>query len=151
MDRTLMIVGPSQVGKSASIKALIERYNYLFVTTCTTRSPRGDEIDGRDYYFLAQKHFQRLIMEGELVDWDYFLGSYGGICRRNFLPRSEQPKVLHVLARMALRIERRYRWATAVFLAPDDISVIHEFPSCPLHFVVPRGAGFRVVRVIGVS
>lgn len=126
MGRILMIVGPSQVGKSAAIKELVDHYGYHFITTYTTRAPRAGEIDGRDYHFLTQPTFQRLIGANEFIDWDYFLSSYGGIGRRTFLQRSRRPKVLHVLARMALRIEQRYRRATAVFLTPEDMSVVYK-------------------------
>jgi guanylate kinase len=66
-----------------------------------------------------------LISANAFVDWDYFLGSYGGIGRRTFYQLSDRPKVLHVLARMAIRLEQRSRNAIAIFLAPEDVSLVH--------------------------
>ncbi len=79
MQKTIMIVGPSQIGKSAAIAQLAAAYDYQFVTTYTTRAPREEERDGHDYHFLTEREFQQLIASGGFVDWDYFLNSYGGI------------------------------------------------------------------------
>jgi guanylate kinase len=124
-QQIVMLAGPSQIGKSAVIKELVDRFNWSFITTYTTRAPRSEEINGRDYHFLTQHQFQQLISANAFVDWDYFLGSYGGIGRRTFYQLSDRPKVLHVLARMAIRLEQRSRNAIAIFLAPEDVSLVH--------------------------
>lgn len=141
----LMVVGPSQVGKSTMIAALIKNYGYSFLTPHTTREPRSGEIDGRDYHFLTRARFQQLIRDREFVDWDYFLGNYGGIERRSFLVASTRPVVLHVLARMALRLEQRFQHAIAVFIAPADISVVYERVSA--RFTDPAIARARYAHV----
>jgi guanylate kinase len=126
MSPTLMVVGPSQVGKNTAIKELVERYNYRFVITCTTRPPRPGEVDGRDYDFLTSETFQRLICAHEFLDWDYFMGNYGGIYNESFMETSDKPKVLHVLARMAIRIQQRYPKVKSVFLEPDDLTMVYS-------------------------
>lgn len=123
--RVLMVVGPSQVGKSSTIRALVENHAYDFVTNYTTRPPRRDEIDGLDYHFITEERFQLMVRERAFIDWDYFLSSYGGIGRRSFYKTSDRPRVMHVLARMALRMEQQSRVAMAVFLAPEDLSVVY--------------------------
>lgn len=114
------------MGKSAAIEQLVSYFGYAFVTTYTTRAPRISEIDGRDYFFLTRAAFQQMVRAGDFIDWDYFLSSYGGIGRQTFLESNTRPKVLHVLARMALRLEQRYPDAAAVFLVPEDVSVIYD-------------------------
>src|ERR1051325_11352255 len=111
MAPVVMIVGPSQVGKSAAIVELVSRHNYRFVPTYTTRVPRTAEVDGRDYHFLTPNEFQRRICANEFNDWDYFLSNYGGIPSQPFLQPGDERTVLHVLARMALRIEQRHHQA----------------------------------------
>lgn len=94
--------------------------------TCTTRPPRAVEVHGRDYHFLTSCEFQRRIRDNEFNDWDYFLGNYGGIPPQPFDDTMNFRAVMHVLARMALRIEHRNRGAVAVFLAPTDMSLVYR-------------------------
>ena len=42
---------------------------FHFVVTTTTRTPRSDEVDGRDYFFISQDEFARMIDEGELLEY----------------------------------------------------------------------------------
>ena len=121
----VLIVGPTQVGKSAAIAELVSCHAYRFVPTYTTRAPRAGEIDGRDYHFITPSEFQRRIRAVQFEDWDYFLNSYGGIPSEPFIQSNNEHTVLHVLARMALRIEERHRQAVAVFLAPKDMSLVY--------------------------
>ncbi|HUN86789.1 MAG TPA: hypothetical protein VMU48_20580 [Terracidiphilus sp.] len=124
--KIVILAGPSQIGKSAVIRQLVEEFQWKFVTTYTTRLPRPEERDGKDYHFLTRSKFQEMIRANVFVEWDYFLASYGGIGRRTFYQPAKHQKVLHAIARMALRLEKRSSNAMAVFLAPQDRMLVYE-------------------------
>lgn len=53
--KSLILIGPSGVGKGTILKRLIERNNFLkFTLSYTTREKRQGEIDGRDYAFVKE-------------------------------------------------------------------------------------------------
>ncbi len=66
-SRALLIVvsAPSGAGKTTLCDRLIaENKNIVYSISCTTRSPRGSEVDGRDYFFLTGEEFDRRVRDG---------------------------------------------------------------------------------------
>ena len=66
--RLVVISGPSGVGKSAICAELLTLSSFRRVITCTTRSPRDGEVDGRDYHFLSDEAFEEKIERGEFLE-----------------------------------------------------------------------------------
>lgn len=65
-----VLAGPTAVGKGTVVKELIARYPELRVSiSVTTRPPRPTEVDGRDYFFVSEEEFDRLIQADELLEW----------------------------------------------------------------------------------
>lgn len=80
--RPLLVVisGPSGVGKDVTIRRMKERrYPFHFVVTATTRARRPDEVDGVDYHFVSAETFERMIAEGELLEYAVVYGQHKGI------------------------------------------------------------------------
>ncbi len=74
-DGTLFIVsGPSGAGKTTLINKVREQLKTLnlelyFSVSHTTRRPRAGEAHGRNYYFVANEEFRRMIDNGEFLEW----------------------------------------------------------------------------------
>ena len=72
MSRPLLIVvsGPAGSGKTTLCSRLTEAYPQAIrrVITCTTRAPRGGEVDGVDYHFLARADFERQVATGVFLE-----------------------------------------------------------------------------------
>lgn len=66
-----MISGPSGVGKGTVAKALLEsgEGNMVFSVSATTRAPREGEVHGREYFFVSEEEFDRMIAEGEFLEY----------------------------------------------------------------------------------
>ncbi|MDD2911940.1 MAG: guanylate kinase, partial [Candidatus Bipolaricaulis anaerobius] len=78
----LVIAGPSGAGKSSVIAALLRRDpSLVFSVSATTRPPRPDEADGRDYTFVSDAAFDRMIRAGELLEWTTYQGHRYGTPR----------------------------------------------------------------------
>jgi len=78
----LVIAGPSGAGKSSVIAALLRRDpSLVFSVSATTRPRRPDEADGRDYTFVSDAAFDRMIRAGELLEWTTYQGHRYGTPR----------------------------------------------------------------------
>lgn len=78
----LVISGPSGVGKSSVCKKLLESDPDMhFSVSCTTRKPRRGEENGRDYYFLSRKEFDRRIQGGDFLEFAEVHGEMYGTLR----------------------------------------------------------------------
>jgi len=75
-----VIAGPSGVGKGSVVKELRSRdpQGLALSVSATTRAPRAGDVQGRDYFFVTDQEFQRMIAAGELLEWaDVFDHRYG--------------------------------------------------------------------------
>jgi len=83
-----VIAGPSGAGKSSVISALLARDPRLcFSVSVTTRPPRPDEVHGRDYYFISEEEFDRLLSQGALLEWTVYQGHRYGTPRSEVVDR----------------------------------------------------------------
>ncbi len=80
-ERGLLIVlsGPSGVGKNSIIDALrTEDPQRFHSVSMTTRTPRIGEVDGHSYHFTTRENFERLMTEGEILEYDIYCDEYYG-------------------------------------------------------------------------
>ena len=69
--KLIIISAPSGAGKSTIVKYLLDSgVNLEFSISATTRKPRGDEKDGKEYYFISVDEFRKKIRNGEFVEWE---------------------------------------------------------------------------------
>jgi len=70
--KLLVFSAPSGSGKTTIVKHLlgIDKLNLEFSISATSREPRGEEVDGKDYYFLSLKEFKNKIKNDEFLEWE---------------------------------------------------------------------------------
>src|ERR1700683_4663525 len=67
--RLYVVSAPSGVGKISLVKALIDTDPELrFSVSYTTRAPRANEVEGRDYHFITPDEFRRMVERGEFLE-----------------------------------------------------------------------------------
>jgi guanylate kinase len=76
-----VISAPSGAGKTTLVEALRQTPNFFYSVSCTTRAPRGGEVDGEDYQFLSDADFQARIKAGEFLEYAQVHGDYYGTLR----------------------------------------------------------------------
>ncbi len=75
----LLVSGPSGSGKSSIGGELMKHHPGIrFSISCTTRPPRGNEVHGKEYYFLSREEFQKKIMAGDFMEYAEVHGNYYG-------------------------------------------------------------------------
>ena len=79
--KVLIISAPSGAGKSTLVSHLLKAgLPLMFSVSATSRKPRGNEVDGREYYFITAAEFRRRVRHGEFVEWqevykDHYYGT----------------------------------------------------------------------------
>lgn len=123
----LTISGPSTSGKDSHWLEVADRLGFRREIPFTTREARPGEVNGLSYHFVSIREFQRLVMAGELTDWDYVLGNYYGTGRSlgERVRRGERVS-LQVLGRMALRLKRQLGDVRTVMLVPTDFDSLQD-------------------------
>ncbi len=119
---------PSGSGKTTIVRHLLaqERFNLEFSISATSREPRGQEKDGKDYYFISADDFKEKIRNDEFLEWEevYINNFYGTL-------KSEVERIWakgkHVIFDIdvagGLRIKKKFPEETlAVFVKPPDIN-----------------------------
>jgi guanylate kinase len=64
----LVVSGPSGSGKTTLCRRMADSGEVRYSISCTTRSPRPGELDGRDYHFLTRAEFERRFAAGDFLE-----------------------------------------------------------------------------------
>jgi len=76
--KLLVLSGPGGVGKSTVAAQLREAGDFWVSVSATTRSPRDNEVEGKDYFFVSDDEFTRMINADEFLEWAEFAGNRYG-------------------------------------------------------------------------
>lgn len=118
-----VIAAPSGAGKSTLVKALLELDAHLMVSIShTTRPPRGQERDGREYHFVDEASFRAKIAAGEFFEWAEVHGNLYGTSRSAIEERiaGGQDVVLEIDWQGALQIKKLFPNAVLIFVLPPS-------------------------------
>ncbi|MCD7777313.1 MAG: guanylate kinase, partial [Clostridiales bacterium] len=124
----LIISGPSGAGKGTVVKELIKEDKYCLSVSVTTRKPRPGEIEGVSYYFRSEEQFEKLIADGELLEYAAFCGNYYGTPLKYVEERLAEGKnvILEIEVQGAVQVKERYPDAVLIFLTPESISDLED-------------------------
>ena len=119
----LIVSGPSGSGKSTLVKKILELPGTMLSVSCTTRSPRGTESDGKWYNFVTEEDFQQMVARGEFLEYAQVFGKHWYGTPRKWLDHARAQKkdlVLEIDVQGALQVKRKVPDAMAVFVLPPS-------------------------------
>ncbi len=120
-----VISGPSGTGKGTLISGLmgIDRDMHYSVSA-TTREMRRGEKEGVSYYFKTRREFEKLIENGEVLEWDEFCGNLYGTLKSELRSRVDNGSdvILDITVKGALAIKEAFpEDSITVFLLPPSL------------------------------
>lgn len=129
-DRLLVVVSaPSGAGKTSLCEWVVSAVpNLAHSVSYTTRPPRPDEQDGRDYHFIEETRFRAMVDRGEFAEWAVVHGHHYGTSQalldRHFA--AGEDVILDIDTQGAAILRRRYPEGVFVFIVPPSWAVLEE-------------------------
>jgi len=126
----LCITGPSGAGKTSLVKMLTTNYPFLFANPIetTTRTPKPEEVNGRDFHFVSEGEFQAMVERGEFVEYHpVYQNFYGVTVRAAEMIRTEGKIALFdVGVEYANKIKSSSLDSKYLFIAPPSIEDLED-------------------------
>jgi guanylate kinase len=119
-----VVAAPSGAGKSSLVKALLAQDPRLQVSVShTTRSPRGQEQNGREYYFISPTAFDAMVDADGFVEWAHVHNHRYGTSRQEIETRIRAGAdiVLEIDYQGALQIKSLFPNAVIIFILPPSL------------------------------
>jgi len=88
----VILSSPSGAGKTTLVKLLSKNKNFFISISHTTRKPRQNEIRGKDYHFVSDVEFKRLINNGEFLEYAKVFNNFYGTTRSPVIQNLEDGK-----------------------------------------------------------
>jgi len=118
-----VISGPSGVGKGTLRDKLFQQIPDLhYSVSVTTRKPRRDEKEGRDYFFVNEEIFKQYIKDEKFAEWALVHGEYKGTLSETLKDNLEHGRdlVLEIDVQGALQLKRKFPQEIFIFIAPPS-------------------------------
>ena len=129
--KLVIISAPSGAGKTTIVSHLLgKRLNLEFSVSATTRKPRGQETEGKDYYFITPADFKKRILNKEFVEWeevykDHFYGTLK--CEIDRIWSKGQNVLFDVDAKGGISLKNIFEnKAIAVFIMPPSVRELEK-------------------------
>ncbi len=118
-----VVSAPSGTGKSSLVSALLELDSRLLVSIShTTRQPRGQEQEGREYLFIGEPEFRSMVDRGDFFEWAEVHGNLYGTSRHAIEERIKggEDVVLEIDWQGGLQIKKIFPNAVLIFILPPS-------------------------------
>ena len=127
----IIITAPSGAGKTSITRWLLKKYPRLaFSVSATTRSPRGHELDGADYYFLGVDDFLQKIVHKEFAEWEMvYEGKYYGTLKSELRRIWDEDRIplLDIEVKGAIHMQKQYPVSTlSLFIEPPSVDELRR-------------------------
>jgi len=129
--KLIIFSAPSGAGKTTIVRHLLGKIPDLeFSISATTRKPRGEEENGKDYYFISQEEFLHRIAKKQFVEFEeVYSGTYYGTLRTEIdrIWQKGKTVIFDIDVEGGMHLKRKYDGqALAIFVQPPSLDVLKE-------------------------
>ncbi|WP_374669976.1 guanylate kinase [Ramlibacter sp.] len=124
-----VVAAPSGAGKSSLVKALLELDSRVLPSVShTTRPPRGQEKHGREYFFVSDEEFDRMVLADAFVEWAHVHSRRYGTSKKAIEDRIAHGSdvILEIDWQGALQIQRIFNNAVLIFVLPPSLDELRS-------------------------
>ncbi len=126
----IVLSGPSGAGKGTICNELLKQVDTLSLSiSMTTRSPRGNEVDGKDYYFVTKEQFEEDIKKGNFLEYAKVHGdNYYGTPKRKVEESLASGKdiILEIDIQGALEVKEKMEEGIFIFIMPPSMRELKD-------------------------
>ena len=131
LQKIIIITAPSGSGKSTLVKRLLDAMPELsFSVSACTRSPRGNEQHGVEYYFISVEEFKQHIQQDNFIEWEMvYEGKYYGTLKAELkrIWALNRIPVLDIDVKGAIHVQQQYPENTlSIFIEPPSIEELRN-------------------------
>lgn len=127
---TLFVVSsPSGGGKGTLIRRVLEVVDNLsYSVSYTTRGPRANEVNGREYFFIDPPTFEEMAARGEFLEWACVHGNFYGTSKRQIAEKTAagSDMILEVDVQGAASVRQLLMDSVSVFILPPSFEVLKQ-------------------------
>jgi len=127
---TLFVVSsPSGGGKGTLIRHVLDVVeNLSYSVSYTTRAPRLNEVDGREYFFVSRETFDEMAATGEFLEWACVHGNFYGTSKRQIIEETAAGAdiILEVDVQGAASVRQLLMDSVSIFILPPSYEVLRQ-------------------------
>lgn len=125
----IVVSGPSGAGKDTICNKVIEDSDNIWLSvSMTSRNPRGNEKEGKNYFFVTKEEFDQKIKDGKLLEYTNYNGNYYGTPKdklEDYLNRGIDV-ILVLDINGAINIKKLVPSALFIFIMPPDMETLKK-------------------------
>jgi guanylate kinase len=130
-NKIIIITAPSGSGKTSITKYLMSVFSQLaFSVSAATRQARGEEKNGKDYYFISMEDFKQKIQLNEFVEWEMvYEGKYYGTLKSELerIWSASKIPILDIDVQGAIHVQQRYpQTSLTIFIEPPSVDELKK-------------------------
>lgn len=127
--KVFIISAPSGAGKTTLCSEILRMMpNIRFSVSYTTRKPRPGEVDGKDYLFVSEDTFKKMIEQGEFIEWAEVHGNLYGTSRKviNDIIESGKDVMLDIDVQGAQQMRNNFKGGIYIFVLPPSLDALRK-------------------------
>jgi guanylate kinase len=131
LGNIIILSAPSGAGKSSICEAVLasDKKDTTYLISYTTRHPRTGEKNGKNYFFLSEESFKKMIKEGKFAEWAKVHGNYYGTSKELLDKALTAGKnvILEIDVQGGINIKKQYPYRTCmIFIMTTDFKTLEK-------------------------